>query len=1166
MSAHRLADKGNNFGSRLNHSTAAPVLVLPQINPRWFGKADTDHAQEWLDSGVDPGIIALNVETLVDTAIDGYADYLFPIAERLHWNLSRFGQKTRPYLRGWWVSGIDPLNDWQRMEWGRFKPDAATPILDREKGKPAKYLSPSLGAGSSRLVLLDVPQAVWDKVAQRYQIPISDLDRSLGFWQWVWKQNIPLVLTEGEKKAGCLLTQGYAAIALPGIFNGYRRETRSLIDELAHFATPKRSISICFDYETKAKVLKNIAIATTKLGKLLDRAECVVNVITLPGPEKGVDDFIVAQGAQSFDTCYDAALALEFWLASKLWALTHTPTLTLNTPYLNDLPYPSSGLACIKSAKGTGKTTALQSLIQAATGVGRKVLVITHRIQLGRAICDSIGIDWIEEVKASETQGLFGYGLCIDSLHATSQARFTPEFWKGAIVILDEVEQVLWHALNSSTCYDHRIKILEALRELVQVVIGSGGLIIAQDADLSNVSIDYLKGLVETPIDPWVVVNQWQPETNWAVSFYDTKNPAPLVAYMEKFLAQGAVFVALDSQKVSGRWSSKNLETYLRNRFPDKRILRLDSESVADPKHPAYSIVEQLNRAITKYDIVLATPTIGTGVSIDVRGHFKAVFGIFQGVTPDTESRQALARVREPVPRFIWAARFGPGKVGNGSCSYQDVVHSTTKAVKYNVALLKDIDFDIDAQTDPITLRTWAKMAARVNVSLWNYRSELRNGLMLEGHQVTTVTDDLRQLLPPAFQSLCAELTELLGQEAIDQALHADLHSGILQFPGVEWLAWQHDREIAETVTQSVKAIQEHSQLVEAEAIATATDLTSSEYKTLKDQRAKTAVERYAQHKHELQRRYPIPITPELKLKDDAGWYAQLRLHYYLTHDSTLVRLRDLKEWQGHLDRGDGKIALQDVRLLTMQVETLKALGLLDLLDPERQVRAIDADVDRIRQQALQYSHDLKTVLNLTVSAKMSPIEIVQALLGKLGLRLTCVGRDVAADGRRGGPRIYQYQPSNDGRETIFAEWQQRDADALDSSIATLDRAATLPPTSTTDPPPDKFIASRSADGLALEAAREERLACEEWGSLEKQDCSAIAQVGAASQYNSAIQVGCVVRHLQQACRWVVVQVEAATARLRHLHRAQECTLPLNELVAIAIEAGGEPDAPTPVG
>ena len=66
----------------------------------------------------------------------------------------------------------------------------------------------------------------------------------------------------------------------------------------------------------------------------------------------------------------------------------------------------------------------------------------------------------------------------------------------------------------------------------------------------------------------------------------------------------------------------------LKKKVEYQQLQFIDSESVADPEHPAYGIVEQLNEQITHYDIVLATPTIGTGVSIDVQGHFKAVFGI----------------------------------------------------------------------------------------------------------------------------------------------------------------------------------------------------------------------------------------------------------------------------------------------------------------------------------------------------------------------------------------------------------------------------------------------------------------------------------------------------------------------------------------------------------
>ncbi len=122
------------------------------------------------------------------------------------------------------------------------------------------------------------------------------------------------------------------------------------------------------------------------------------------------------------------------------------------------------------------------------------MLVVTHRIQLGRAICADIGIDWIEERRTSETQGLLGFGLCIDSLHPESQARFNPQDWKGAILIFDELEQIIWHLLNSVTCSEKRVIILEQLKELIQTVHATGGLIIGQDADLSDVSVKYLLG------------------------------------------------------------------------------------------------------------------------------------------------------------------------------------------------------------------------------------------------------------------------------------------------------------------------------------------------------------------------------------------------------------------------------------------------------------------------------------------------------------------------------------------------------------------------------------------------------------------------------------------------------------------------------------------------
>ncbi|MBD2100971.1 hypothetical protein [Leptolyngbya sp. FACHB-261] len=499
-----------------------------------------------------------------------------------------------------------------------------------------------------------------------------------------------------------------------------------------------------------------------------------------------------------------------------------------------------------------------------------------------------------------------------------------------------------------------------------------------------------------------------------------------------------------------------------------------------------------------------------------MRGHSQAVFGIFQGATPDAESRQALARVREPVPRFVWAAPFGPGKIGNGSCHYQDVAISTAKGIKYNIALLKEVDFDLDAQSDPITLRTWARMAARVNTSMWNYREELRRGLETEGHQVAIVTADLTQILTSDFLALCTELSDLLGKEVITQALLQDLKQGILQFPGYEYLGRQHDPIICEQVKTHIVAVRDQNKQQEAIAVASAPDITATEYETLKDQRAKTLEERHVERKHELQRRYPTAITPELKLKDDEGWYPKLRLHYYLTHDPAFVRFRDRKEWQGHIDRGTGKVALQDVRLLTAQVEALRGLSLLSLLDPTREVRAIDPDVQQLARYCMQFSRDIKTLFGLTITEKMKPIEVVQALLSRLGIKLACIGRDVADDGRRGGLRVYQYQPPSDGRAAIFAQWQQQDDLALQGERAAQTALCPALIPTASDPPPDMYEVNHSTSGL--------------------RQAEATSQTEQRKLLPSVkLVVDRLAQPVKQACHSGVMQVSNASAHLKQL-------------------------------
>ncbi|BCL40159.1 hypothetical protein NSMS1_66060 (plasmid) [Nostoc sp. MS1] len=204
-----------------------------------------------------------------------------------------------------WISGLDPQRNWQPMEWGRFKP--SNPRIDWEKGKSVKYESPP--KVTNRVTYFDVPDCIWELVARRYNIKryhsslsrrLQDKLHALIFWEWVIANpQIPVILCEGEKKAACLLSLGFVAIALPGIWNG--RVGRRDFDERLHpdllpLAQPGRKFQILFDYETKLKTRWSVYQATVRTGQAIEAAGCMCEVVQLPGPEKGVDDFVVARG------------------------------------------------------------------------------------------------------------------------------------------------------------------------------------------------------------------------------------------------------------------------------------------------------------------------------------------------------------------------------------------------------------------------------------------------------------------------------------------------------------------------------------------------------------------------------------------------------------------------------------------------------------------------------------------------------------------------------------------------------------------------------------------------------------------------------------------------------------------------------------------------------
>ena len=379
-------------------------------------------------------------------------------------------------------------------------------------------------------------------------------------------------------------------------------------------------------------------------------------------------------------------------------------------------------------------------------------------------------------------------------------------------------------------------------------------------------------------------------------------------------------------------------------------------------------------------------------ISIDLHGHFTSVFGIFQGAISDNEVRQSLARVREPVPRFVWCRQIAVGKIGNGESNYKEVAKSTEKDVRYNLHLLRDFDFDLDKAYNPTVLKYWAKFAARINSSIWDFRETVREGLVAEGHILFDCGDD--------------------------------------------------DSD----TSGEIKALRIVGQVEEALAVAEAEDIDRKEFEKLEQQRSKTDTERYLEEKFRLKEIYKVEVTPELRQLHQDKWFSKILLEYLLTHNPDFVWVRDRKNIDSQIKSGDGQLCLQDVRQITAKLKIHEILNTLQFCDPKKEWSNKSPEILEFAGKALKFAADIKIFTGITVSPKKvaeNPIGVVQSFLGQLGRKLAGEQRRVGEErvrfykfGAKAPANVFDRAGNKIGeplrlRAEIFKKWKERDELAL---------------------------------------------------------------------------------------------------------------------------------------
>lgn len=681
-----------------------------------------------------------------------------------------------------------------------------------------------------------------------------------------------------------------------------------------------------------------------------------------------------------------------------LYTLSFKPDVEVcDRHFSEDIEIPTDAkLIAIKAAKGIGKS----HLASRLTPPGKKKLLLTHRDRLGRHLAIRFDVPYLEQVKIQTNEK--GVGLCFDSAHPESAIGFEGKDWIDADIFIDEAEQSLWHLLNSGTISDKRR--LAILKEICPLLAGalspeSKGRVFLMDADLSDLSINAVRSLGgHQSLMPFVILNTYQIQKGKA---YCYSGPEEMLSKLKGEIADGGkVMVLTAGQDASSKYGAINQEKHWKKHFPEKRILRIDAETIANPEHPAYGCSDSINATLQRYDIVIITTVFESGISIDVQGYFTGVWGFFgSGHLAENTVRQFLGRLRDwEVPRHCQFPKEGNNGafIGDRHCTdIKKLLDLQMKLGKKNVAALALSGYEVDADGSVIAnaaaLTAWAKFAVRLNKSFGAYGASLKAGLEAEGYQVEDVHS-------------CLEVEELIK------------------------------------IQDEVTAQRDESEAEHAQAVTTrgSEPRSKEEFEELKKKRSKTDDERCAERRYQLRQTYGVDVTPEIVLRDDKGWYSFLRVQYLLS-----LSAKELAQEEG--DRLGKQIHQKQVfipdvnrKSVYAKVDLLKKLGMGILLDPEREFTSESPEIKLAAAIAIANSDELKMVTGLRPNPTATPLAICQDILARtVGFRLKHQQRRVNGAQVRFYSYVHCLDPGKDSknqkladdlndRARVFEVWRER--------------------------------------------------------------------------------------------------------------------------------------------
>jgi hypothetical protein len=291
------------------------------------------------------------------------------------------------------------------------------------------------------------------------------------------------------------------------------------------------------------------------------------------------------------------------------------------------------GVYLVNWEMGAGKTLLAAAIADEARRHGLKFGYLAHRIALIANACKRLNIDNYEELEGFMIGTVEGMGLCVNSLISPYFRWF---FESADVVCLDEIRQVLEHIAAGSVERAHR----ELIYGILLHIVKTAWLVIACDADIDQKTVDFLKQAGR----PLMQINGGKARDNNKTIRYADYLPVWRRA-VDTAISGKITLIQCDSIKETEALAQELIAQGL-------KVLTVNSETRPEPEQAAFLRDPNAYLLKNRPDVVITSPTISSGFSIEA-GYFEAHFMLMQGILTPTAIIQTSGRNRPSQEIFI---------------------------------------------------------------------------------------------------------------------------------------------------------------------------------------------------------------------------------------------------------------------------------------------------------------------------------------------------------------------------------------------------------------------------------------------------------------------------------------------------------------------------------